>query len=444
MNLTKDPINKLIVSLATPAALAMLFNTIYNATGTFFAAKISTSATAGLSMSFLLYLSVVGMGLGFGSALSALIGNALGANKLFLAKIYAQKGAVFVLIFAIFMGSLGYAVAPKFLVFLGANEEFLTEALEYIRVIFVASPFFLSIKAFNGILIALGDTKSLRNWLFFGVFINIGLCFIFVKMLNLGVASIAFSTAFVQFMGCIFLFKKTYKSGMINFENMRNFLPDIRIYKKILNQAFPACLNYLSMSLGGLVLLKFISYYGTDAVAGYGVALRIEQLTTLPTIGIAAAVLSIVSRNHGARKHDRVLLCYKNAIKILLLLCVFAAMFLIFVAPRVISFFDINDSATAIAKGYLLISAFSFLGYGVMNISGSVLQAVKKPKMVFVLNATRQLILQSVAYSTVIYVLKGTIEHIWIAMFINVYFTALCFACVSVYVLKRKMKGDGY
>ena len=74
MDLLKDPLNKLIISLSLPAGVGMMFNTLYNVTGTFFAAKISTLAVAGMAMSFLLYLSVVGIGLGFGSALTALIG----------------------------------------------------------------------------------------------------------------------------------------------------------------------------------------------------------------------------------------------------------------------------------------------------------------------------------------------------------------------------------
>ena len=72
----------------------MMFNTLYNVTGTFFAAKISTLAVAGMAMSFLLYLSVVGIGLGFGSALTALIGNSLGANKPKMAKLYAANGII--------------------------------------------------------------------------------------------------------------------------------------------------------------------------------------------------------------------------------------------------------------------------------------------------------------------------------------------------------------
>mgnify|MGYP000921397645 CR=1 FL=1 len=114
---------------------------------------------------------------------------------------------------------------------------------------------------------------------------------------------------------------------MINFLNLRSFAPELAIYRKILAQALPACLNYLSMSLGGLVLMHFISRYGTHAVAGYGLALRIEQIVMLPTTGIASAVLGIVSQNFGAREYARVRGCYAYAVKFLAVYCTFAAAF---------------------------------------------------------------------------------------------------------------------
>ena len=71
MNLTSDPIIRLIINLATPAALAVTFDVLYNVTGVYFAGQIGADAVAGLSMSFLLYMAIVGMGSGFGSALTA-------------------------------------------------------------------------------------------------------------------------------------------------------------------------------------------------------------------------------------------------------------------------------------------------------------------------------------------------------------------------------------
>ena len=437
MDLLKDPLKGLIVSLSLPAGTAMMFNTLYNVTGTFFAAKISTLAVAGMSMSFLLYLSVVGIGLGFGSALTALIGNSLGANKSKMAKFYASNGIIFVLVFALFMGLCGYLLAPNLLVILGADHHYINEALDYAGVIFLASPFFLLIKSLNGVLVALGDTKTYRNWLFCGLFINAFFCYFNVFVLGLGVKGIALATASVQFLGTIYLFFKVRKTKMIDYKNLGYFVPNLTIWAKILKQALPACLNYLSMSLGSLVLLKFVSFYGVNAVAGYGIALRIEQILVLPTIGMAAAVLSIVARNHGAKNFQRSIECYKSSLLFLLGYCAFACIFIRLFGESAIRLFDSTPAVLEVAQLYLGINSLAYVAYGVINVSGSTLQAVKRPVAIFLLNGFRQLVLQGTLFYAVVFWLGLEIKFMWLALFFSVYFTAICFLFWTFRQLKR-------
>ena len=437
MDLLKDPLNKLIISLSLPAGTAMMFNTLYNVTGTFFAAKISTLAVAGMAMSFLLYLSIVGIGLGFGSALTALIGNSLGAGKVKMAKFYAANGIIFVLAFAIFMGFCGYFLAPNLLTFLGADHHYLKEALDYAGVIFLATPFFLIIKSLNGVLVALGDTKSYRNWLFYGLFINAFFCYLFAFILGLGVKGLALATASVQLLGMIYLFVKVKKAKMIEPRNLSYFMPNFSIWVKITKQALPACLNYLSMSLGSLVLLKFISYYGVNAVAGYGIALRIEQILVLPTIGMAAAVLSIVSRNYGAKNSKRAKQCYKISLLFLLIYCAFACVFIRFFGEDMIRIFDDTPAVLEIAGLYLGINSLAYVAYGTINVSGSTLQAIKRPVAIFLLNGFRQFVLQGSFFYAVVFYFGLEIKFIWLALFFSVYLTAICFVFWTLYQLRR-------
>lgn len=437
MDLLKDPLNKLIISLSLPAGVGMMFNTLYNVTGTFFAAKISTIAVAGMAMSFLLYLSVVGIGLGFGSALTALIGNSLGANKPKMAKLYAANGIIFVLLFALFMGLCGYLLAPNLLILLGADHHYIKEALDYAGVIFLAAPFFLLIKSLNGVLVALGDTKSYRNWLFCGLFINAFFCYLFAFSFDLGVKGLALATASVQFLGMIYLFFKVRKSKMIDPRNLGYFVPNFAVWAKILKQALPACLNYLSMSLGSLVLLKFVSFYGVNAVAGYGIALRIEQILVLPTIGMAAGVLSIISRNYGAKSFQRVLQCYKLSLLFLLIYCVFAYIFIRLFGESAIKLFDSTPAVLEVAKLYLGINSLAYMAYGTINISGSTLQAIKRPVAIFLLNGFRQLVLQCSLFYAAVFWLGLEIKFMWLALFFSVYFTAICFLAWTLFMLKR-------
>ena len=220
-----------------------------------------------------------------------------------------------------------------------------------------------------------------------------------------------------------------------------NFTASISELKKspaqILKQAVPSCLNHLSMSLGGLVMLKFVSFYGTDAIAGYGIALRIEQIVGLPTIGIASAVMSIVARNFGAREYGRVLECYKSALKIVFYYCLFACAFCVFVGVHVAAAFKAGETAIAIAQSFLLTVAFTYFGYGVMNISGGVLQGVRRPIAVFILNFIRQIVLQICIFSFIVFTLKGVVADIWLGVMCNVYFIAICFLLYTFYALRR-------
>ena len=376
-----------------------------------------------MAMSFLLYLSIVGIGLGFGSALTALIGNSLGAGKVKMAKFYAANGIIFVLVFAIFMGFCGYFLAPNLLTFLGADHHYLKEALDYAGVIFLAAPFFLII--------------SYRNWLFYGLFINAFFCYFFAFILDLGVKGLALATASVQLLGMIYLFVKVKKAKMIEPRNLSYFVPNFSIWAKITKQALPACLNYLSMSLGSLVLLKFISYYGVNAVAGYGIALRIEQILVLPTIGMAAAVLSIVSRNYGAKNFKRAKQCYKISLLFLLIYCAFACVFIRFFGEDMIRIFDDTPAVLEIAGLYLGINSLAYVAYGTINVSGSTLQAIKRPVAIFLLNGFRQFVLQGSLFYAVVFYFGLEIKFIWLALFFSVYLTAICFVFWTLHQLRR-------
>ena len=191
------------------------------------------------------------------------------------------------------------------------------------------------------------------------------------------------------------------------------------------------------MSLGSLVLLKFISYYCVNSVAGYGIALRIEQILVLPTIGMAAAVLSIVSRNYGAKNFKRAKQCYKISLLFLLIYCAFACVFIRFFGEDMIRIFDDTPAVLEIAGLYLGINSLAYVAYGTINVSGSTLQAVKRPVAIFLLNGFRQFVLQGSLFYAVVFYFDLEIKFIWLALFFSVYLTAICFVFWTLYQLRR-------
>ena len=96
---------------------------------------------------------------------------------------------------------------------------------------------------------------------------------------------------------------------------MKCFFPKLQILKDLLKQGVPASLGMMMISVGIFIILFFISQYGDLALAGYGTAIRYEQLFLLPVLGLNTAVLSMTGQNFGAKNIERVNEIYNKALQ---------------------------------------------------------------------------------------------------------------------------------
>lgn len=421
-------IKSLLKELAIPSIIGILFNTFYNIIDTFYAALISTNALAGLSMSFFLYYMIVGIGFGFSSAITALIGNALGKNKHYLAKIYANKGIVFMVGLGSFSGAIGFIFAPNLLKFMGASDEYLPFGLEYIRTLVVATPLFLTTYSLNAILVAKGDTKSYRNTLIIGFFLNLALNPLFIYgflfIPPLGVAGIALATVLVQVFSIIFLGIKVFKIKMFC-AKLKMYLPDFRVYKSFLAQGLPSSLNSLTMAIGGILLMFFVARYGINAVAGYGIAIRVEQILLLPALGISSATLTLVANNFGAKELSRVREIYQISLKYSFILSFIGIILALIFGKFALNLFEDNPEVIDFASKYLYIVVFAFFGYSTLFISVSFLQGIKKPKMIFYVGIYRQVLAKIALFYPIVFILKLPIISIWLGLLGIIYSAAI-------------------
>ncbi len=437
--LTK-PILTLLKDIALPASTGIIFNTLYNVVDTYYAGYISTNAVAGLSISFFLYFMIIGVGYGFSSALTALIGNSLGKHKRNLASIYAHKGIVFVLFLGIFVGSLGFIFSKELLVLVGAKEEYLPFALSYIDMILLAAPFFLLNTGLNAVLVAVGDTKTYRNVLILGFFANLILDPLFVFGINgfgaMGISGIAFATVLIQVLTSVYLGVKVLKTGLIGL-NFRHFLPKLSIYKHILSQGTPPALNMLTMSLGSILIVHFVTIYGMDAVAGFGIAFRVQQIILLPALGLNSAVLSIVSNNYGAKLYNRV----KDAVQYSLIvggtIGIAGIIITYTLGLTLLGLFSQNPEVLSYAKDYLYIEVLNIFGYVSIFICVSTLQGIKKPKVIFYVGLYRQILAIIPIFWLIAVYFKLPFINLWFGLMFVVYSSAIFLLWYTRRMLKR-------
>jgi len=441
--LLQEPIPKLLRDIAIPASTGMFFNTMYNIVDTFYAGLISTQAIAALSLSFMFFFVIMGMGYGFSSAIIALVGNAMGKKRHLLASIYAHKGVVFIPLVGVFLTILGYIFAPSLFKLLGASDNYLQISLDYIYTILFGTIFFMFNFAFNAILVSRGDTKSYRNTLIFGFFANLALNPLFIYgflfIPAMGVKGIALATVLIQFINMFYLLRKVLDTKLIHFDKLVYFLPNVRIYKTIFNQGFPASLNMLTMAIGSIILMYYVSTYGVEAVAGYGIGFRVEQIMLLPALGLSTATLSIISNNFGAKKYDRVLETFKTALKYGYMISLFGITFLYIFGEILIRLFDSNLVVTQFGVDYLLIEVWIFFAFVTLFVCVSTLQGIKKPKMIFYVGLYRQIVAKLMVASIIVIYLQLDIIYLWYGILVMIYSAAIFMYFYTKNMLKKTM-----
>ena len=428
-NLTTQNIQSLIKQLTIPASVGMFFNTMYNVVDTFYAGLISTQAIAALSLSFMIFFLIIGFGYGFSSAITALLGNALGRKKYKLASIYAHKGLIFVPLIGLVLSIIGYFTAPWLFTLLGAKEEYLQISIDYINPILFGAVFFMFNFSLNSVLVATGDTKTYRNSLIFGFFANLALnplfMYGFLFIPAFGIKGIAIATVVVQIINMFYMLYKVLQTKLIHFEKLEYFIPNFKVYKQFLIHGIPSSLNMLTMAIGSLILTYFVSHYGMFAVAGFGIGYRVEQLMLLPALGLSTAVLALVSNNFGAKKYDRVVEIFTTALKYGFIISTIGIITLTILGRFIISLFDDNPVVVNFGVDFLLVEIWIFYAYVVLFICVSTLQAIKQPQMILYIGLYRQIFAKLIIAYLIVKYFELDFIYLWFGVLFMIYSAAI-------------------
>ena len=383
IKLTKDPIWTLLRRVTIPASVGSLFQTFYNLVDTWFAGRISAEAIGAIAKSFPIYFTIIAVGVGLGAATNALIGNSIGEKKIRVASLYVAQSLIFAVLVSIIVTIFGLNASNYLLGVMGSDEAGIILTREYLDIIFYGTFIVLIQISLNGTLNAQGDTRSYRNVLIFSFFLNIFLNPLFIWgygfIPGFGIAGLAIATVISQSIGTIYLAFKVNNCQIRNYLKPRCFIPKFEYLKSLTNQAVPVMFSMLFIGVGIFNILYFIGKFGDLATAGYGAALRVEQVFLLPVIGLNTAVLSIGGQNFGAKAYNRIRELYTKALFFGISFMTVAGVIIFFGAEFFVSLFTDNQEAVMSGAIYLKVAALIGPIYPVFFITTAVFQAVKKP-----------------------------------------------------------------
>lgn len=444
MDLTKDKIINLFKKVAIPASIGTFFQTMYNIVDTYFAGKISAEALSALAKSFPVYFIIIATGVGLGVASTALMANSIGEGKKNEASYYLAQAITFSLFIAIVVTLIGLYTSSPLLKLMGSSIQNINLTRDYLDIIFFGSIIIFVQFAINSSLNAQGDTKSYRNVLIVSFFLNIFLNPLFIfgygVIPAMGISGIAISTILSQLLGTGYLFYKVYNSDLKEFLYFKCFVPKFEFIFNLFKQGFPVTIGMITISIGVFIILYFVGNFGDYAVAGYGTAIRFEQILLLPILGLNTAVLSIAGQNFGAKEYQRVRETYYKAIFIGSGFMILGGVIILLSSDFIVGFFTDNIQVINFGSKYLKVAALMGPVYPIFFITSALVQALKKAIYTMYINLLRMIILPFVTLWFVVNIMEGEFQSLFWGLFVINWSFGFLVLIFSYFFMKKNLK----
>ena len=444
MDLTRGSIWQLLRKVTIPASTGSLFQTFYNLVDTYFAGRISPEALAAIAKSWPIYFIAIAVAVGIGAGTTALISNAIGAREDKKASMYVAQSIVFAITISILVTAFGLNFSDELLRIMGSSDQSIILTKEYLDIIFYGAIIVLVQLSLNGTLNAQGDTKSYRNVLIFTFFLNIFLNPLFVFgywfIPAFGIAGLAIATLVSQCIGLFYLANKVYCCKLRKYLFLECYKPKIDYISTLFKQSVPIMFTMLMIMFGVFNIFYFVGQFGELETAGYGTAVRIEQVLLLPVIGLNTAVLAIAGQNFGAKMHLRVKEVYGKALIFGSGFMVLAGIIIYLTSELIISLFT-NDPQV-IQNGALYLQVAAFIGpvYPVFFITSALFQALKRPIYSLYMTILRLTLIPFLSLWYVINMKNGGYQDIFYTIMITNWMMGLVVLTFVPFFLMRVFK----
>ena len=366
---TEGSIFAAIVILAIPMILEMGMESLFAIVDIFFVAKLGADAVAvvGLTEAVLALVYAVAVGLSIGA--TATVARRIGEKDPEGAARTATHVVYLGLIVSAVMGVIGVAAAPYIYQVLGAEPQVIEQGLPFMRIMFGTNAVIVFLFLLNAIFRGAGDASIAMRVLMLANALNIvlGPMFIFGIWIfpELGVTGAAVATVIGRGSGVVFaawaLFLR--KGGRVEVHARHwKFDPDLLL--SLVRLSGTAVLQFLIATASWSGLVRVVAGFGSVAIAGYQVGLRVIVFVILPAVGLANAAATLVGQNLGAGKPERAERSVWIASALNAVLLGLAGIVFLFFSEEIAGIFTSEPDVLKYASDCLYIVAFGYAFYG--------------------------------------------------------------------------------
>ena len=369
---TEGPIGRAILLLAVPMVLEMVMESLFAVVDVFFVSKLGASAvaTVGLTESMLALIYTVAMGLSIG--VTAMVARRTGEREPDRAAVTAVQAIALGVIVAGLLGGPGAFFAGDLLRIMGATPDVVTQGSMFTRIMLGGNVVIMLIFLINAIFRGAGDAAIAMRVLWLSNGLNIILDPIFIFGLGpvpaLGVTGAAVATTIGRGTGVLFQFYALARRSERVKVTRRHLQLSPATMLQLIKLSGTGTFQVLVGTASWIGLVRVLATFGSEALAGYTIAIRIILFALLPAWGLSNAAATMVGQGLGARKPDRA----ERAVWIagrynLAFLGLSGLLFFLFAGPIVHLFTSEPTVSEYARRGLRIVSlGFPFYAYGMV------------------------------------------------------------------------------
>ena len=364
---TSGPIGRAIVLLAIPMVMEMVMESVFAVVDVFWVAHLGPNAvaTVGLTESVLTLVYTAALGLSIG--VTAMVARRIGEKNPAGAAEAAVQGIALGLIVAAVVGTAGALLAPRLLEVMGASPEVIAVGSGYTRIMLGGNVVILLLFLINAIFRGAGDAAIAMRvlWLANAINILLGPCFIFGlgPFPELGVTGAAVATTIGRGTGVLYqLYRLVRRDGRIVIRRDQLALRPA-VMRTLLRLSGTGTFQVLVGTASWIGLVRIISTFGAEAVAGYTIGIRIIIFALLPSWGLSNAAATMVGQGLGAGKPERAERAVWLAAFYNMLFLGTVGLAFVLLADSIVLLFTTDPAVAPVAAQCLRVISYGFLFY---------------------------------------------------------------------------------
>jgi len=396
-DLTKGPVQRHLVKLTVPMIWGIVAALSISLADAYFLAQLGTDHLAAISFTFPVVFTFTTLAIGLGAGASSVVSRAIGKNDRDEVRRLATDSLILAVMIVVVFCVVGFLTIDPLFRLLGAEGKVFQYIGEYMRVWYLGMPFLVVPMVANNLIRATGDAVVPSVIMCLSAAINVGLDPLFIfgafGFAGLGVEGAAWASLCARSVAFVFaLAILIWREKLIAF-----VVPPVAelaaSWWRVLSVGVPAAAGNMMNPIGVALVTSFLAGYGSESVAAFGAATRIESFAAIPMLALSAAIGPISGQNWGAGKADRIRLALKLAFGFSIVWALVLGLAAFFGGGWLASAFTSDTQVAEQIARYLRIVSTSLMGYGVIVVAAACCNAVGFATRGVMIFGTRMLLL---------------------------------------------------